>query len=362
MKRFAAIIAALALCASSALGQTAFTYTDATTLPVFGKACPETAGPFTRLPASLKGVSRDPVWGLGRNSAGLFVRFTSDAGEFDLKWTTGGVNTLDNMTAIVARGLALYTLDKGEWIWVGTARPNRQDKASSFRITCSKLAGSQHEYMLYLSLYNEVTSLQIGVPEGSTIAASSLNSPRAEKPIIIYGTSIMQGASASHPGMCSSNQLSRRLDRVVINLGFSGNGKLDYEIAELMAAHPDPAVFVMDNIPNCGADLIREKTAGFVKILRDAHPDVPIVFVENPIYPGARFDDAREKEVTSRNEALAEVYAGFKKAGMKKIYYVKGDKMLGADNTGTVEGTHFTDLGFEGYVKLLYPVLKKLYK
>ncbi|MBQ0078080.1 MAG: hydrolase, partial [Bacteroidales bacterium] len=103
MKRFAAIIAALALCASSALGQTAFIYTDATALPVFGKACPETAGPFTRLPASLKGVSRDPVWGLGRNSAGLFVRFTSDAGEFDLKWTTGGVNTLDNMTAIVAR-------------------------------------------------------------------------------------------------------------------------------------------------------------------------------------------------------------------------------------------------------------------
>ena len=88
-----------------------YVYTDATSLPVFGKVSHDTDEPFSRLPASLKDVSRDAVWRLGRCSAGEYVRFRSDAGEFRLEWTSTFRNEHTNMAPSVASGLSLYVLD-----------------------------------------------------------------------------------------------------------------------------------------------------------------------------------------------------------------------------------------------------------
>ena len=362
MKKFLCVFACLALGIALRAAEPVFIYTDATTLPVFGKVCEDTYEPFSRLPGRLEKVSRPPVWSLGRNSAGIFVRFASDAGQFSFKWNSTFHKDLDNMAAIGVRGLALYTYDKGEWVYIASARPSKKEADSQFRISCSALRGQMHEFMLYLSLYDGVRNLQIGVPEGMTLTTPTLNSPRADKPVIIYGTSILQGASASHPGMAGTNQLARKMDRVVINLGFSGNALLDYEIAELMAAYPDPGAFVLDNIPNGTPENTREKLEGFYRIIRDAHPSVPIVFVEHPRLPRWRFDVAGRNMIIAKNEALHEIYGRLKKAGEKNIYLVKADKMLPENNVGTIEGTHFTDLGFIGWVNAVYPTLKKVCK
>ena len=362
MKKLICLAAALAVCAALWAKDPVFVYTDATTLPVFGKVCENTFEPFSRLPGSLEGVSRDPVWSLGRNSAGLFLRFRSDSGVFSFRWTSTFKKGLDNMAAIGVRGLALYTFDKGEWVYVGSARPNKKAAASESRVSCTKLEGQVHEFMLYMSLYDGVRSLSIGVPEGKVIDAPLLDSPKAERPVIVYGTSILQGASASHPGMAGTNQLSRRLDRVVINLGFSGNALLDLEIAELMAAYPDPAVFVMDNLPNGTPELTREKLESFYRILRKAHPKVPVLFVEHPRYPRWRYDAGGQKSIDLRNEAMHEVFDALKKSGEKNIILVKADKMLPENNVGTIEGVHFTDIGFARWCDVLYPALKKYCK
>jgi len=334
-----------------------YVYTDARTLTVGGKICEDTYEPFSRLPARLKGVSRDPVWTLGRCSSGLYVKFVSDAGDFKLRWSSTMNRSLQNMAAIGVRGLALYVFDKGEWVYVGAPKVLAEN---DFRLPCRKLAGQMREYLVYLSLYDGVKTFEIGVPVDCTIKPSGFDSPRRENPVIIYGTSILQGASASHPGMAGTNMLSRKLDREVINLGFSGNALLDYEIAELMAAYPTPGVYVMDNIPNGSPELTHEKLGNFVKILRDAHPETPIVFVEGPMYPGVRFDTGRDTFANSRNEALREEFAKFRKAGMKNIYLVSSAKMLQDDNIGTIEGTHFTDIGFTNWTEVLYPTLNKL--
>ena len=340
-----------------------FVYTDATMLPVFGKVCENTHDPFSRLPSNLEQVSRPAIWQLGMDSAGEYIRFRSDAGVFDFKWTSAKRTDSINMTACTVSGLALYVRDGGEWVYVGTAKPAKKNgKESQSKISCSKLGGQVHEYMLYLSLYDEVLKLEIGVPSSCMVAPPSLDSPRAEKAIVMYGTSILQGASASHPGLCGTALLGRMLDRQVINLGFSGNALLDKEIAELMAAYPDPGVFVMDNIPNGSVELTLEKEAEFFRILRRAHPDVPVVFVENPNYPGMRYDQGRDDFVSKKNEALHTVFDGLVAEGVKNIYLVEAMHMLGEDNTGTVEGVHFTDVGFISYANILGPVLKVLLK
>ena len=94
---------ALVLAIAGTAAAKEYVYTDAASLPLFGKVQSETAWQYSRLPMSMKDSVRKPVWSLGGDSAGLFVRFTSDAGEFDFKWKSGKFSNLDNMTAIGVR-------------------------------------------------------------------------------------------------------------------------------------------------------------------------------------------------------------------------------------------------------------------
>ena len=68
-------------------------------------------------------------------------------------------------------------------------------------------------------------------------------------PIVVYGTSIAQGGCASRPGLAWTNILGRKLDRPVINLAFSGNGKLEKELIELLS-EIDASLYVLDCLPN----------------------------------------------------------------------------------------------------------------
>ena len=151
-------------------------------------------------------------------------------------------------------------------------------------------------------------------------------------------------------------------NRPIVNLGFSGNAKIDYEIAELMASYPDPGLFVLDYAPNCDAKLIEEKAERFFRIIRDAHPDVPVVFVALPPYPRKTFSTKQGSRMDEINAAQLMVYQKLKKSGEKNIYYVKSAGMLGDDNESTVDGTHFTDLGMMRYVDHILPTIRKALK
>ena len=215
------------------------------------------------------------------------------------------------------------------------------------------------EYMLYLSLYDGIEKLEIGVDEGAVLASSQIEKPRRERPIVMYGTSILQGCSASRPGMASTNMLSRALDREVINLGFSGNALLDLEIAHLMASVPDPAVYVLDYAPNAYAPMIKEHGEEFFRILRDAHPDVPVIFIEDVIFPHTLFDSEIRKEVTDKNIEQKALYERLKKQGEKGIYFIPAAKMTEPDGESTADTIHLTDLGMQRYVDLVLPVIRK---
>lgn len=331
-------------------------YTDASAFPIYGKVSDNTDGLYERLPSYLQGISRDPVWYLGRQSAGLFVRFRSNSTTISARWESTFNNTMPHMTDTGTKGLDLYALVDGQWRHVCSAQP--QGKRSE-RTIISYMDPIEREYMLYLSLYDGVTSLEIGVDENAFIDQPAIDSPSREKPIVMYGTSILQGGCANRPGMAHTNILSRRLDREVINLGFSGNALLDMEIAELMASVEDPGVFVLDYVPNASAESIKEVGEEFFRIIRNAHPEVPVVFIEDVIFPHSLFDNKILKEVTDKNLAQKELFRRLKKSGEKKIYYISAEGMIGDDGEATVDGIHFTDLGAMRYVDFILPTIKK---
>jgi len=117
----------------------------------------------------------------------------------------------------------------------------------------------------------------IGVPSGATFVGLPA---RTTKSIVFCGTSINHGASASRPGMTPIAILGRRLDRPVMNFGFSGNGRMDAEVGEFLT-QIDAALYVIDCLPNMNATSVREKCIPLVKRLRAAQPDRPILLVED---------------------------------------------------------------------------------
>lgn len=343
------------------LGVSAFAqnWYDAATLPLYGKARQDTKELYERLPAEFEGRSRDAVWYLGRNSAGLYVRFSSNASAIWLRWSAKFGNHMNHQTLTGTRGLDLYVLtDKGEWRFMASGRPTLDSKDCEQKVI-GAMEPKWREYMLYLPLYDGLTKLEIGVDREAVVEAPKVDLPRCDKPIVMYGTSILQGGCANRPGMAHTSILSRRFNREVINLGFSGNALLDLEIAELMASVEDPAIYVFDYVPNAYDYLIREKGEQFFRIVRDAHPDVPILFLEDPYFGHYEYDAGIKAEVDKKNAAQWELFCKLKKQGEKNIWYLKSDDMVGHDNEAFVDGIHFTDLGMMRYADWLAPHIRK---
>jgi hypothetical protein len=203
---------------------------DATQLTLEGKGWADTESPYDRLPVKAKGIVREAVWNLSRHSAGLRVRFTSDATFIKVRWTLiKEALDLPHMPATGVSGIDLYGRDdNGEWRFVANGRPTGLSNEAEFKL----LPNAEHA--LYLPLYNGVTQVELGAYKTRTFQISDPSPEEQEKLVVFYGTSITQGACASRPGMASTAIAGRRLDVPVINLGFSGNGRMEPELAELL--------------------------------------------------------------------------------------------------------------------------------
>lgn len=332
---------------------------DIRQLGLEGQGWTEVKAPFDRLPAKAQAQVRPPVWGLSRDSAGLCVRFTTDSPDIACRWTLIKASlALPHMAATGVSGVDLYVSNEGKWRWLATGRPAQAGLNEATLV--SNLPPDKRDYMLYLPLYNGVTGVEIGLKEGASLATL----PRAagkEKPIVFYGTSITQGGCASRTGMVHTAILGRRLDRPVINLGFSGNGRMEAEVAALLA-ELDPAIYVIDCLPNMTAAEVTERAGPLVATLRKAHPETPILLVEDRTYANAFLVEAqRERNETSR-AALRVVFDKLIADGDKNVHYLRGELLLDEDGEGTVDGSHPTDLGFvqhaDAFEKVLRPLLK----
>jgi len=330
---------------------------DALALDLEGKGWTDTKKPYDRLPGKAEGVVRKEVWSLSRHSAGMAVRFMSDADTIAARWTvTNERLAMPHMPATGVSGLDLYVNDKGVWRWIGVGRP--EESQSNEKNLAEGIPPGMHEYLLYTPLYNGLESLAIGVPPSASIGKAPARPADLAKPMVMYGTSILHGGCASRPGMAYPAILGRRLERPVINLGFSGNGELDPEMGVLMA-ELDASVYVIDCAPNLSPDLIAERTQPFVEALHKARPGVPIVLVENIFYQKGAFLPEPRRSYEDKNRELRQAYEALVAKGVDRLYYVEGAGLLGSDGEATVDGTHPTDLGFMRMADAIEPALRR---
>jgi lysophospholipase L1-like esterase len=155
--------------------------------------------------------------------------------------------------------------------------------------------------------------------------------------------------------------LGRRLRRPVVNLGFSGNGRMEPEVGALLA-ELDPCVYAIDCLPNMNEETVRERAAPLVRQIRRARPDTPILLVEDRSFTNTPFFPARKEHHRKSREALRRAFRELTESGVEQLYYLDGDHLLGLDGEAATDGSHPNDLGMVRYADAYEPVLRAILK
>ena len=329
-----------------------------------GPASNELKNPYDRLPAKAEKSVREDVWNLSHNAAGLMLRFKSNSDQVIVRYKASGEKAMPHMPATGVSGVDLYAVSTdGKWLWC-SGKYTFGDTIE-YRFTGLTPNDSYHqkgrEYRLYFPLYNSVQWMEIGIPEGVLFSPMPT---RKEKPIVVYGTSIAQGGCASRPGMAWPAILGRKLDRPIINLGFSGNGRLEKEVIGLMG-EIDAKMYVLDCLPNLDAsdaskyEQVKNLVIQSVKQLRQQGSTIPILLVEHCGFSDEEVNLARKKNVIALNQAQREALEQLKTEGHNHLYLLQKEEIaLSLD--GTVDGIHPNDLGMLDYANACEKIIRKI--
>ncbi len=323
--------------------------------------CNELKGTYARLPDRAKDKVRKPLWDLSRQSAGLSICFYSNAPEIKVRYKVNGGLSMPHMPCTGVSGVDLYAQDiNGRQRWCGFSFSFNDTITYTFsNLTYETDPKKGYEYQLFLPLYNSVTWMEIGVP---TDASFSFIPASKEKPLVIYGTSIAQGACASRPGMAWGNIIGRMLQHPVVNLGFSGNGKLEPELFDLLS-EIDAQLYMIDCMPNLPGEtdskVIYERTLAGVKKLREKS-QAPILLVEHAGYTNEFSSEPTKRSYQLTNIELKKAYDALQKEAIPQIYYLTKEE-IGLSMDAAVEGVHPNDLGMQqyadGYIRKIREIL-----
>ena len=342
----------LVMMAQAASAQTKLRYTDATSLALLGKAW--TGKPFFhRLDTAKYPALPSNVKKLLTYSAGLVISFKTNSTQIAAKWCTSSRKPGNNMTAIAFEGLDLYIMREGQWQHAGVARPATHE-CNEYPLVQNMEPGEK-ECLLYLPLYDETTSLQIGVEKGADLVS---NPNPFKKRILVYGSSIVHGASASRPGLAYPARLSRQTGYHFLNFGLSGSAKMEAEVATLIAAM-DMDAFILDCFPNSSPDQVTDRTAILVKTIRAKHPGVPIIAIQSIVRESGNFNQSVAGRVAAQNANFEREISQLQKAD-KDLYLITADGLLGDDHEGTTDGTHPNDLGFDRMLQKIRPAVLEI--
>lgn len=314
--------------------------------------------PFRRIPLDAS-VSAG-VNGLAWCTAGAMLRFKTNAKEIRLHVKVGHCHRMDHMAHVGIMGFDCYLGSGDQKFYRQSTRFNENNDEYITQVLGPLNDEKMREVTIHFPLYSGVDYLRIGLTEGAIIEEPT---PWVDdRPIVVYGTSIQQGGCASRPGMCHTNQMSRMLNRPFINLAFSGSGKGEPAMAEIIADIKDPAMIVLDYDANAHVDGLRATLSNFIDIIRKKHPTTPLLLVSRLPFSYELVD---KMEYTNERLDFQKIHMDElrkrRDAGDNNIHFLDGTSLYGPDpDECTVDGCHATDLGFYMISKRMAPVIARI--
>ena len=358
MKRLLIFIATI-LIASGLDAQTPkkvkYVFTEAAELNLIGKLIDGTPNPYHRVDTvKYKGFN------VGENrqvrcGSGLAILFKTNSSTISVKCEYGWKAVPLTSTMVSVRGFDLYIREAGEWLYAASG-VNKEEKENDNLVLIRNMDGEEKECMLHLPIYSELKSLQIGIEEGAYI--KPMESPFRHR-IGIFGSSFTHGSSTTRPGMTYPMQLMRWTGLQFLNLGCSGNGRLQPHYANVLCdAEVDALVFDMFSNPT--AEVIEERLFPFIEQIQAAHPDIPLIF-QSTIYREKRNFDcgADAAEIRRMNTAARMMKEACKK--YKNVYFIQTNATDPRHET-SVDGTHPSDYGYTLWAQSIQKPLLKILK
>ena len=369
MKRlFLAVVASMLVVSLSAAPkkQPKVDYVDALQLTMIGKLC-ETTNPYHRIevaavPELSKGEAR-----LLCQTSGLAIAFKTNASSIYVKPTYGTKNSWGpNSPLSATTGFNLFIKKDGDWMWAAsrahkvapTAKVIEAGLLNKPLTVINGMAKGEKECLLYLPLYSELTSLEIGVAEGATLEA--LPNPFRYN-IAVFGSSFTHGSCASGAGLTWPAFLSRATNLHLCSFGMSGNSKLQPYLGEVFGKSNADAL-ICDAFSNPTIAQIGSRIRPFIEAVRKNSPDMPIIFL-NTIYREHRnFLPRYDQKEQSRIDYVEETMAAITKE-YKNVYFVNVPNQTGTDHITSADGTHPYSYGYHRWAQAIEkPVMKILKK
>ena len=332
-------------------------WTEASDLTLCGKLMTDTPNPYHRVDTvKYKGFTKQENWQV-RMSSGISVAFRTNSPEIYVQTKYGAPSYPTNTNGISGRGYDLYIKKDGKWLWAGSGVASDKNLEAPVKLV-GNMDYTDKECLLYLPLYSEVNSVQIGIAKGYTIEASE--NPFRHR-VGIFGSSYTHGSSTSRGGMTYPAQFSRNTGIQLLSLGCSGNCKMQTYFAEVLCnAEVDALIF--DAFSNPDAKMIEERLFPFIEKIQSAHPDIPLIFQKTIRRERRNFDLQHETYEQAKMD-MAEKLMKEACKKYKNVYYVDTTNATSYDNNAQVDGVHPDNYGYSLWAKSIEkPVLKILKK
>ena len=342
---------------------------DGRYLPLEGKYFSDVDDFYDRLPSGVTTNVNAGVRGMKHHTTGMLFRFRTDSNRLTFRWVPYYPRLgMGHMPATGVSGIDVYRqLPDGRWFYVKTGRI---ENAKGGELSIAWTPGDA--CLVNLPLYNGIRKFKLGIDKGAKVESLGPRKSGVNKPVVFYGTSITHGGCCSRPGLGFVNIVGRQLDVPVCNLGFSGSGRMELEMADHLA-RIDASCYVLDCLWNmstpkpapgaayqdmyaAGFDakdpisVVRFRYEPFIRALRAKRPNVPIVMAEQcDVY--CRGQSEKDKFVRS-------IYDKLIAEGWKNLVYLPKDEMYVGDGEGTVDGCHPNDLGMMTMAKAFGKAVK----
>ncbi|MBQ0083607.1 MAG: SGNH/GDSL hydrolase family protein [Clostridiales bacterium] len=315
---------------------------------LYGLYNAQTDSYFHRLPENVYKECSERLREIEKHTAGGRIRFKTDSPFVAVKVFTPWQAQMTNMSLSGSSSFDIFVYENEAYRFLNCFRPPFLCENGEWNAR-SNVPKGLNEYLLPFPLYNAVEKVYVGIQKGSVL--KECDGYKHENPVVFYGSSITQGASASRPGTCYEELISHRFDLNYINLGFSGAALGEQAIAEYIGTL-EMSAFVLDFDHNHYApEPLRKTHLPFYKTFRKLKPDTPLIMVSRP-YP----------IMPELREIIKDTYKYAIEQGDKNVAFIDGETLFAGDHYTecTVDGCHPNDIGHYRMSQVIGNEIKKM--
>ena len=298
--------------------------------------------------------SKTSVYTHAREAAGGRIRFSTDSPYIKIKAVFPGyVNDYAANMGAGTTGFDVYVDTEAGSAYYGTISPSVLPTENAEWQLEGKVEFPTEEIRnitIYFPIANEVSEVQVGVETGAVVAEHAIPYESAD-PIVYYGSSITQGGCVTRPGNTYVNMVGRMLNRDYLNLGVWGSALGQARFAEYIAGL-DMSIFVFDYDHNNNAAGLRNTHENFYKIVREAHPDIPIVLISRPNTAQEDWEECRAVIKQTYENAIAN--------GDEHVYFIDGQTFFAGQTDCLADNVHPNDKGHALMAEKVGALLKEI--